>query len=165
VDAFLERKERAVMADLSTAFSGYERLVRQVNLIRAWTVALMGASMGWIAVGRGPDPASVGLPAGVALLAFLVLELRERSSMRFNKAEVLALERMLMTDDQAQFEEELRAYEFRDLRLNRLPRLVKLRHLVRSVISPQVVFWYGFWVVMLTVGILYLREASPRPGG
>ena len=153
---YLERKEKAVLVDLETAFSGYERLVRQVNLIRAWTVALMVAALGWLIAAKPPSPYLVVYPSTAALFAFLVLELRERSSMRFNKTEVLNLQAILMIEDQGEYEKAIRAYRFRDLRLEHLTRAERLGHLVDSTFTPQVVFWYLFWALVLAYVFLRL---------
>jgi hypothetical protein len=153
-DPYIERKEKALMTDLETAFSGYERLVRQINLVRAWTVALMVAALGWIVSAKASAPDLVLYPAAAALVAFLILELRERSSMKFNKSEVLKVQNILMIEDQTRYETELRAYKFRDLRLAEISRADKLGHLVDSIFNPQVFVWYGFWVFVLGFAIL-----------
>ena len=156
-DPFIERKEKAVIEDLKTAFSGYERLIRQVNLIRAWTVGLMVAALSWLVSGRPPSTVLVFIPAGVALFAFLVLELRERSSLKFNKSDVLRVEEILMLQDQTDYEQRLRDYEFRDIRLSKLTRADKIGHMLDSLFSPQIIFWYGFWLVILVFTAYKLR--------
>jgi hypothetical protein len=153
-DPYIARKEKALMTDLETAFSGYERLVRQVNLVRAWTVAIMVAALGWIVSREASTPHLVLYPASAALFAFLILELRERSSMRFNKSEVLKVQNILMIEDLVKYETELRAYKFRDLRLAELSRADKLGHLVDSAFNPQVFVWYGFWILVLGFAML-----------
>jgi len=89
---YLDRKERAVMEDLKTAFTGYDRLVRQISEIRRWTVTVEVAAIGLVMSKQISSMAVFTVPATLALLAFMLLELRERSSMRFNKKEVLAIE-------------------------------------------------------------------------
>ena len=150
---FIKRKETTVLKELDTAFSGYERLVRQVNLIRAWTVTLMVASVGFLVSGKAISTLAVALPAFSTLIGFLILELRERSSMSFNKAEVLNIERIFMIENKEKYEQELQNYEYRDLRLNKLDRSEKVKHLVSSVKNVQVIFWYLFWVLVVATAI------------
>jgi hypothetical protein len=155
-DPYIERKEKALLLDLETAFSGYDRLVRQVNLLRAWTVATMVATLGWIVSAKHPNPHLILYPAGAALFAFAILDLRERSSMKFNKLEVLTVQQILMIEDATQFEKALRDYRFRDLRLSQLSRADKIGHLFESAFTPQVFFWYGFWVSVIGYAFLKL---------
>ena len=149
--AFVERKEKAIAEDLKTAFSGYERLVRQVNDVRRWTVTIEVAALGLLISNRLAKPESALIPAAVALLAMMVLELRERSSMRFNKKNVLAIESILMVEDQEDYEWRVRNYQFRDLRLQELTRWKKLKHLIASLKDRNVWLWYGFWSLLLLV--------------
>lgn len=132
------------MKDLDTAFSGYDRLVRQVNRIRTWTVTLLFAAVGIVVTGNAPSNISITAPAFVGMIGFLVLELRERSSLLFNKNEVLNLERIFMISDNLVYEKEIWEYEFRDLRLAKLDRKQKLAHLLKASKNIQVLFWYGF---------------------
>jgi hypothetical protein len=76
---FLARKERAVSEDLKTAFSGYDRLVRQVGEVRTWTVTIEIAALGLLLSGKLKDPIAAFVPAALALAAFLLLELRART--------------------------------------------------------------------------------------
>lgn len=152
MDDYLKRKEQAVVKDLESAFAGYQRLIVQVNSIRTWTVSIMAASVGFLLT-RTTDELAVLVTATGALVAFLLLELRVRSSMAFNKENVLAIQRIFMLEDQQQYAAEVRAYEFRDLRLARVSRADKVRHLLRSVLSWQIALWYTFW--LLALGLSY----------
>lgn len=154
---FTKRKEIALFKDLDTAFSGYERLIRQVNLIKAWTVTIMVACVGFLVSGKAISTSSVLLPAFATLMGFLILELRERSSMSFNKLEVLNIQRILMIEDKRQYEKELREYEFRDLRLNKLERADKIKHFISSAKNVQVFFWYIFWVTVILLAFVVTK--------
>ena len=158
-EEFLRRKEHAVIKDLESAFAGYSRLTTQVNSVRTWTVSLMAATSGFLLTRSTNDPTAVLVTALFALGAFMLLELRERSSMHFNKGEVLKIQSIFMVRDQARYNELIAAYEFRDLRMSKLTRSDKLIHLFRSAVSWQVCIWYGFWAaaVLLSYFVTYFR--------
>lgn len=140
-----------VIKDLETAFAGYQRLVTQVNSIRTWTVTIMSASIALTLTNNAIVPGAVIGTAFVALAAFALLELRERSSMSFNKNEVVNLERIFMIRDVVVYNSEIDQYVFRDIRLGRIARREKVRHLVRSTKNWNIVLWYGFWSLALAV--------------
>jgi hypothetical protein len=158
VDTYHERKEKAVLADLASAFHGYDRLIRQVSLIRAWTVALVVAALGWIISGKSSLPYLVIYLTTATLFSFLILELRERSSMRFNKSEILEIQKIMMIENQDDYEKAIRIYEFRDLRLAQLTRDKKLGHLVDSVFTPQVIFWYLLWAIIMFCAYIQILD-------
>jgi uncharacterized membrane protein len=147
--SFLARKERAVAEDLKTAFSGYDRLVRQVGEVPTWTVTLEVAALGVLLSGKLAHAMASLVPAMLALAAFMILELRARSSMRFNKDEVMAIERIFMIGGQLPYAEAISKYEFRDLRLSNLSRATKLLHLSASAFDLNVGLWYGFWATVI----------------
>jgi hypothetical protein len=154
-DLYLKRKESAVLKDFETAFGGYQRLVTQVNSVRNWTVTFMSASLALVLTNQSANPLFIAMIALIALFAFSLLEMRERSSMAFNKTEVLDIEKILMEKDQSKYGTLIDRYEFRDLRLARITRKEKLRHLMVSTRSWTVVVWYGFWLALLCLALLF----------
>lgn len=157
-DDYYKRKEEFLLKDLETAFSGYERLVRQVNSIRTWTVTIMVACIGFLITKYQTIPIYVvAVPAMITLLAFLILELRERSSMKFNKAEVIDIENLLMITDNEEFKKAIHEYIFRDLRLNKLDRGKKLGHLIDSLLNFQITYWYFFWILVFWTLVVILN--------
>jgi hypothetical protein len=148
-ESYVVRKERAMGEDLKTAFSGYDRLIRQVSEIRRWTVTVQVAALGIAISGKLPTASAALIPAAVALLAFMILELRERSSMRFNKKEVLEIERIFMIKDLESYRKAVSEFEFRDLRLDKIDRPTKLLHLAASIFDLNILLWYGFWAVIV----------------
>jgi hypothetical protein len=158
VDTYHERKEKAVLADLASAFHGYDRLIRQVSLIRAWTIALVVAALGWLISGKPSLPYLAIYITTATLFSFLILELRERSSMRFNKLEILKIQQIMMIENQEEYEEEIRKYKFRDCRLAELKRFEKLRHLVDSIFTPQVIFWYLLWAIIMFCAYIQILD-------
>jgi hypothetical protein len=154
-EIYLKRKESAVLKDLETAFAGYQRLIVQVNSVRTWTVTLMSASLALVLTSQSATPLFIAMIALVAIFAFSLLELRERSSMAFNKAEVLVIEKILMEKDQAKYANLIDQYEFRDLRLVKITRKEKLGHLIASARNWTVIVWYGFWVLLLCLALFF----------
>lgn len=163
-EEFLRRKEQAVIKDLESAFAGYHRLVTQVNSVRTWSVSVMAAAIGFLLTRSTHTPEAVLATAIGALVAFMVLELRERSSMHFNKLEVLAIQTIFMVRDQARYQKQIEEYQFRDLRLAKLSRQDKVVHLLRSLMSWQVFVWYGFWLLALFAAYFFANYmVMPRP--
>jgi hypothetical protein len=111
----------------------------------------MSASLALAFTNNAVSSRSVVIIAILALASFLLLELRERSSMSFNKKDVIDIERIFMEKDQARYKALIGAYEFRDLRLSRLSRLRKLLHLIKSLKHWTVLLWYSFWLSALIV--------------
>lgn len=163
IKTYSKRKEAAVLKDLETAFSGYQRLVVQVNSIRTWTVTVISASLVLILTNQSVKPLLIDAIALIAMLAFLILELRERSSMAFNKTEVLKIERILMETDQIKYEKLITEYVFRDLRLVEISRYSKLLHLFGSIRSWNVIIWYGCWLLLLTFALLLRIWGTNEP--
>jgi hypothetical protein len=113
----------------------------------------MSASLALLFTGNATSGRALIAVALFALFMFLLLELRERSSMRFNKKEVVEIQEIFMERDKGKYAERIDAYEFRDMRLNRLNRKEKLRHLIGSTKSGSVAVWYGFWIIALIVAL------------
>jgi hypothetical protein len=77
--------------------------------------------------------------------------------MRFNKKEVLSVERILMIRDPKEYTEAVSGYEFRDLRLERVDRATKLTHLVASFFDLNVAFWYVSWAAATVAAALLVQ--------
>jgi hypothetical protein len=159
--AYIARKERAIADDLKTAFSCNDRLIRHLGEIRRWTVTVEVAALGVALSGKLATLTVIMTVAVLSLLSFLILELRERSSMRFNKGEVLRVEQIFMIKDPAEYARQVQEFEFRDLRLSKFDRATKLNHLFASVFDLNIGLWYGFWFGLVAVTWLTLGRVVP----
>ena len=83
--------------------------------------------------------------------AYRYIELRERSSIRFYKQEILQAERIFMLENEEEYQSKITTYVFRDLKLVSIGRKARLRHLVQSIRKPEVLFWYITWAVIWVV--------------
>jgi hypothetical protein len=77
--------------------------------------------------------------------------------MRFNKNEVIRVERINMIENDAEYESAIRGYEFRDIRLAGFDRAQKITHLIASIFDLNVALWYGFWSAVLLFEYFYFR--------
>ena len=55
----------------------------------------------------------------------------------------------LAISDLQKYSDEVKRFEFRDLRLSKIDRATKLPHLVASAFDLNVTLWYGFWVTIV----------------
>ncbi len=86
---------------------------------------------------------------------FFILELHERSSMKFNKKNVETIKSIQMIEDQAEYEKQVRKYVFRELELSQIKRGYKIGDLFESAFQPVVLYWYGLWALII-IGVFKL---------
>jgi hypothetical protein len=158
-EIYFKRKENLVIKDFETAFKCYDKLVSKIASIRQWTVTIMVAMILYT-FSDGNFLPNIIFPVFICFSAFLILELRERSSMRFDKQEILSTERIFMLEDNEEYQRKIHEYIFRDLKLGHLSRKSKLRHLIQSIRKPEVLFWYITWLIIWTV-IFGIKKYCP----
>ena len=144
-DVYFKRKENLVIKDFETAFKCYDKLIGKIASIRQWNVTVMVAMIVFTLANNTPRP-DMAIPVIIFFFATLALELRERSSMRFDKQQILELERIFMLKDQKEYEARIENYLFRDLVLRDLGRKSKVMHLIKSIGNNEVIFWYTIWI-------------------
>jgi hypothetical protein len=149
-DLFFKRKESLVIKDFETAFKCYEHLGNKVSTIRQWTVTLMIAMIGFSLIYHVSLFNMIFL-SGACLASFLLCELRERSSMKYDKNEILLMEKMFMESDNEKYANGIISYKFRDLKLLELSRKEKCLHLWASLRKPIVAFWYTSWILVWVI--------------
>ena len=76
------------------------------------------------------------------------IELRERSSIRFYKQEILQTEKIFMLENEEEYQSKITAYVFRDLKLVGIGRKAKLRYLLQSIWKPEVTLDFHIEVKM-----------------
>jgi hypothetical protein len=149
-EIYFKRKENLVIKDFETAFKCYDKLVSKIASIRQWTVTIMVAMILYT-FSNGNLLPNIIFPVFICFFAFLILELRERSSMRYDKQEILQTERIFMLENNEEYQKKIEEYIFRDLKLSRLGRKAKIMHLVQSMRKPEVIFWYFTWILIWSV--------------
>ncbi len=147
---FHKRKEIMVFKDFETAFTVYGNTLMKIANIRQWTVTLM---VGLLVVlfTTAANLIQMLIAASFCLIAFLVLELRERSSLKYNKKQVLYLEEMFQIKDETLYKEKIESYVFRDLKLKDYSRRKKIKHLFRSLKDIELIVWMVFWIIVWAV--------------
>lgn len=146
-EIYLKRKENLVIMDFETAFRCYDKLVSKIANIRQWTITVMISLIVYTLANDNILP-NIIFPVSICFFAFFILELRERSSMRFDKQEILEMERIFMLKNNEEYQEKIADYMFRDLKLGNLSRKYKLMHLIKSIRKPEVIFWYSTWILV-----------------
>ena len=157
---YFKRKENLVIKDFETAFKCYDKLIGKIASIRQWTVTIMVAMILYTFSDGNLIP-NIIFPVIICSFAFLILELRERSSMRFDKQKILQAERIFMLENEEEYQSKITAYVFRDLKLVGIGRKARLRHLLQSIRKPEVLFWYITWAVIWVVIYLVKNRISP----
>lgn len=147
---YYKRKEIMVFKDFETAFTVYGNTLMKIANIRQWTVTIM---VGLLVVlfTAIVDINQILIAVVFCLLAFLILELRERSSLKYNKKQVLYLETIFQIKDEAEYKKKIETYVFRDLKLRGYGRRKKIMHLFRSLKDIEFLVWMAFWVIVWTV--------------
>ena len=147
---FQKRKETMVFKDFETAFTVYGNTLMKIANIRQWTVTIM---VGLLVVlfTTTANLIQIMIAAAFCLIAFLVLELRERSSLKYNKKQVLYLEEIFQIKDETLYKEKIESYVFRDIKLNEYGRRKKIKHLFRSLKDMELIVWVIFWIIVWAV--------------
>lgn len=143
---YFKRKENLVIKDFESAFKCYEKLLGKIANIRQWTVTVMVALIVFTLTSKDFSLKDIIATVIICFCAFLILELRERSSMKFDKSVILEMERIFMIQDNDKYETEINEFKFRDLRLTDITRRKKCVHLLRSLFKTEVLFWYVTWM-------------------
>lgn len=112
----LKMKKELLLKDYDTAFSSHARHSAHVNSLRTWNLALLVAYLGW-SLPKGHDRFFLLCAAALVSLPFLILELREQALLDFLWDDLQEVERILALAAGERFNEELRAYKFRNTRL------------------------------------------------
>lgn len=147
MDKYFKRKEKLVINDFKTAFNSYEKIVGKIINVRQWTVTLMSGLV-LLSLTETIPVYKIILVAILIIISFLLLELRERSSMSFDKKEIVELEKIFMIKNDFIYKQKIYDYIFRDLKLEKLGRKSKFKHLLKSCRNIEVVFWYLTWFVL-----------------
>ena len=151
---YFKRKESLVIKDFETAFKCYEKLLGKIANIRQWTVTVMVALIVFTLTSKDFSLKDIIATVLICFCAFLILELRERSSMKFDKTVILEMERIFMIQDNDEYESKINDFKFRDLRLTDIKRRQKCFHLLRSLLKTEVLFWYVTWMIIWLVIIM-----------
>lgn len=158
---FFKRKESIVIKDFETAFKSYEHLSNKVTSLRQWTVTLSIAVMGFFLTNR-VSVTNMIIISSSCFVSFLLFELRERSSMSFDKREILKFENIFMEENNDKYIKSIIDYKFRDLLLDGLCEKEKRKHLKQSLKKPIVYIWYSLWfsIWVIIVGTTTLKTIN-----
>jgi len=153
---FFERKEKLVLKEFDTGFSSYQKIENKVSSLRQWTITI---NVGFVIFTL--DKCNTLTPELIVIFLFmfiiLVHELRERASMKFNKNNILELEKIFNINDQEQYERKILDYKFRDEIISQLNAKTKLKHYWNSLHKGEVILWYGMWMIVWMILILIKR--------
>lgn len=153
---YFKRKDKLTIMNYETAFKCYDGLISKISSIRQWTITIMIALM-IIILTNQVRLTSIMIPVIISLSTLLILELRARVSMNFNKNEILFLEKLFETSNEAEYKVKLKEYIFRDTRLvdiSKVGRVKQIRRFVRPVMKAEVLLWYGSWIIIWLLIVL-----------
>jgi len=159
MDEFFKRKECMVIKDFETAFKCYDKLVSKIIGIRQWTVTIMIALM--LFTLREGNINNVLFPVIVSFVVFLIMELRERSSMKFDKRQIINLENIFSLEDENEYMQKIKDYVFRDIYLSKLTKWTKIIHFLKSMKKSEVIIWYAMWLIIWGF-ILFIFKICPN---
>lgn len=77
--------------------------------------------------------------------------------MKFDKDNILYLERIFSIYEQELYENKIVKYKFRDEVISGLNAKTKLKHYWNSIYKGEVIVWYGMWILVWITLILIKR--------
>jgi len=157
-ELFFERKERLVGKEFDTGFSSYQRLENKVASLRQWTVTINAGFVLYV-LSNNKNLLILFAVVFMFMIILLLLELRVRSSMNFDKSNILKLERLFNEKNYQIYKTEIEKYIFRDIRLLELNAKIKLEHYFCSMYKGEVMIWYSMWVVIWT-SLIIIKKLS-----
>lgn len=155
-DSYVKRKEASIIKELDSLHAHAMRSEHQIISFRAWTVAIIIPTLGWVLQAKQSytePPRSLALLGVATLASFLCLELRQRAAMTLAIIEINSIKYLFMIEDQQCYEERLRAYV---LHPKPLSKSDIIKHMIRSLAFIQVYFWYLFWAGILSIVIRFV---------
>ena len=155
-DFYFKRKEKFVEKEFDTGFSSYQRNECKVSNLRQWTVTI---NVGFVlyVITNNNNMLLLTIVVLVFMLILLLLELRTRSSMMFDKTNILDLERLIDEKNYDLYYKSILDYRFRDDRLRDLTAFTKLKHYLNAFKKAELIVWYGMWAIIWISIIIYLR--------
>jgi len=143
-ELYFKRKEEFVKKEFDTGFSSYQRLEGKVSSLRQWTITINVGFVLYI-LANNKNLLILLIAITIFMLILLLLELRTRSTMTFDKKNILLLEKMFNERDFNTYRQLIENYQFRDQRLTQLTALIKLRHCFCAILQGEVIVWYTMW--------------------
>jgi len=155
-DLYFVRKEKFVHKEFDTGFNSYQRLEGKIGNVRQWTITI-NVGFAVYVLSENKNLIMLFLVITIFMLILLLLELRTRSSMAFDKGNILKLERLFDEKNNEMYRKCVEEYKFRDERLSELTAITKLKHYFCSFFKGEVIVWYGMWILIWTSLIITLR--------
>lgn len=155
-EIYFERKEKLVFKEFETGFGNYQKLEGKVASLRQWTITInVGLVLYLLSNNHNLFTLFSVIFAFMSII--LILELRERSSMKFDKDNILQLENIFNEKNYQKYKDSIEDYIFRDLRLSKLNARTKLKHYTKSIYKGEVIVWYGMWL-FVWIGLILIKK-------
>lgn len=155
-EIYLERKEKLVYKEFETGFGNYQKLEGKVASLRQWTITINVGLVLYL-LSNNHNLLTLFSVIFVFMSIILILELRERSSMKFDKDNILLLENIFNEKNYQKYKDSIDVYIFRDLRLSKLNARTKLKHYTKSLYKGEVIVWYGMWL-FVWIGLILIKK-------
>lgn len=158
-ELFLERKIRFVEKEFETGFHSYQRVEAKVANLRQWTVTINLGFFIYMAT-YDKNLAVLTIVISVCMIIMLLLELRSRSSMAFDKKNIIEIEEIYHLEKLEEYLNRIKEYRFREEKLQKLSAPQKLICYLKSLCKGEVLVWYGMWLLIWSIFIFILRTET-----
>lgn len=157
-DFFIERKIRYVDKEFETGFNSYQRVEAKVATLHQWTVTInLGFIIYMATYNNHLTHLSIILMG--CMIIFLLLELRARSSMAFDKTNILEIEDICNEKTRSKYIKRIQEYKFREEKLKELIACQKFKCYFCSVKKGEVIVWYSMWFLIWVIFIFLMRHS------
>lgn len=156
---FFKRKEKLLYKEFDTGFSNYQKLEGKVASIRQWTITLNVAFVIYT-LERCDRLTPILIVALLIMLLIFLHELRTRTSMNFDKGNILHLENIFNTKDSDEYIKMVLEYKFRDEIISNLDAQSKLKHYRNALYKGELIVWYGAWFIVWSVMVFIKRWST-----
>ena len=157
-DYFIERKILYVDKEFETGFSSYQRVESKVTNLRQWTVTINIGLIIYMATYNNHITHLSIILLG-CMIIFLLLELRARSSMAFDKKNILEIESICNEQKQSEYINRIINYKFRDEKLKELTAVQKFKCYFGAIKKGEVIAWYSMWFYIWSLFIFFMRHS------
>lgn len=139
----MEWKIPLVIKDLETAYTAHSRHAVNINLMRNLTITLILAYFGFLFTVK-PFNVYAGIPIIFLALMFIILETLEKSFMLYLASEITLIQNIFMIENHEEFRDEIRKYQFREMRQEWKEWNIMRKHFRNSLKSVHSLIWYTF---------------------
>lgn len=156
---FINRKRELILKDYESLFIVFGRETDIIYSFRGWTITILTIYFTFLFTVQPTGFVVIYLPGLCTILTFYLLEVSERSILRFLLQDIRELETIFMIEDNDEFMQAVALYEFRDLRDAKRPFKSKVINFFKSMTSMKIVFWNVFLLLIYVIITFYFENS------